>query len=263
MINKPLVKIAIDAAVAAGREILAVYNSDDFQVESKSDHSPLTKADRISHQIIVQSLEKTEIPVLSEEGAAIPFETRKDWEPYWLIDPLDGTKEFIKRNGEFTVNIALVSKGQPVLGVVYVPVSKTLYWGEQFKGSWRQIGDSEAESLPLDFQDKPYKVIASRSHLSAETEDFINKLKELHPSLEMDSSGSSLKLCRVAEGSADAYPRFAPTMEWDTAAADALCRAAGCNVIDVESRNPLRYNKTDLLNPWFLVTRDDKLKDIL
>lgn len=263
MINNPLVNIAIDAAVAAGKEILAVYNSNDYQVESKSDHTPLTKADRISHRIIVQSLRETEIPILSEEGAAIPYEKRKDWDPYWLIDPLDGTKEFINRNGEFTVNIALVSKGQPVLGVIYVPICKTLYWGEQSKGSWRQIGDSKAESLPLDFQEKPYRVIASRSHLSEETEDFINKLRVLYPALEMSSSGSSLKLCRVAEGYADAYPRFAPTMEWDTAAAEAVCRAAGCSVIAVESRNPLRYNKPDLLNPWFLVTSDDKLKDIL
>ncbi|MEO9965617.1 MAG: 3'(2'),5'-bisphosphate nucleotidase CysQ [Reichenbachiella sp.] len=249
---KPLLEIAKIAAVNAAVEILKIYETGDFSVEAKSDDSPLTKADKASHLAIVAELEKTDIPILSEEGRDISYEERKDWEYFWMIDPLDGTKEFIKKNGEFTVNIALIHKNEPVLGVVQVPVQEKLYYactGEQ------AILLSEGKETPLStnniqMDQKGLKVVASRSHLTPDTQAFMDELNEP----EVVSMGSSLKLLAVAEGKADLYPRFAPTMEWDTAAADMIVRAAGGKVLQRDSDNMVQYNKENLLNPHFLVT---------
>ena len=248
-----MLSLAIQAAIEAGNDIMSIYTdpSSDFGIERKADNSPLTRADKAAHARIVKLLEPTGIPVLSEEGAHLPFDTRRHWQRLWIVDPLDGTKEFIKRNGEFTVNIALVENGTPVMGVIYVPASQTLYYGSA-EGAFRRIGDI-TERLPLSGSPRPFTVVASRSHLSAETEAFINALRSQHPDLDLASSGSSLKICLVAEGKADVYPRHAPTMEWDTAAGHAIAIAAGCEMIDALSGEPLTYNKEDLHNPWFIV----------
>ncbi len=234
----------------------------DFGIERKADNSPLTLADKAAHARIMSYLEATDIPVLSEEGAHLPYEERQQWQRLWIVDPLDGTKEFIKRNGEFTVNIALVEDGAPILGVIYVPVKRQLYYGMVGEGAWKQDGasfDSPAppsvppQSLPLKAASRPFTVVASRSHLSSETEAFINTLRHAHPDLQLISSGSSLKICLVAEGKADIYPRHAPTMEWDTAAGHAIAAAVGCSITDPATALPLHYNKPDLHNPWFIV----------
>lgn len=257
--------IAIRAALNAGKQILEVYESADFGVEMKSDNSPLTQADRRSHEAIMAELQQTEVPVLSEEGKAIAYEDRSHWTWLWVVDPLDGTKEFIKRNGEFTVNIALVNGEDPVAGVIYVPVTGTLYVGAVGEGAWMIEagpdslvtwgGMKEAgHALPQAF-DRAFTAVGSRSHMSAETEIYFKELEAKHGKVEVLSRGSSLKLCMVAEGRADVYPRFAPTMEWDTAAGHAICAAAGFKVLRYPELTPLKYNKEDLLNPWFLVTR--------
>ena len=246
-----LLDVAIRAALAAGRDIMAIYDDPaaDFGIERKADNSPLTRADKAAHARIMTFLEPTGIPVLSEEGAHLPFEVRRHWQRLWIVDPLDGTKEFIKRNGEFTVNIALVEDGTPVMGVIYVPVKEQLFYGIQGEGAWKQ------ESKTQLFPPRPFTVVASRSHLSPETEAFIEELRREHPDLQLVSSGSSLKICLVAEGRADIYPRHAPTMEWDTAAGHAIALAAGCRVVDATTGEPLTYNKEDLHNPWFIVRR--------
>jgi 3'(2'), 5'-bisphosphate nucleotidase len=257
--------IAIKASIDAGNEILKVYNSDNFNVEIKKDKSPLTRADKNAHNKIAEYLNKTDIPVLSEEGRDIPHAERKKWHKLWIVDPLDGTKEFIKRNDEFTVNIALIENHNPVFGVIFVPVTGDLYFGIGNVGAYR-LNISDIDIFTIDNVDKiieksvrlpqkserPFTVVASRSHLSPETEQFINKLKSENPDLVSISRGSSLKLCAVAEGSADIYPRFAPTMEWDTAAGQAIVEAAGRTVTQV-SGEPVVYNKQNLLNPWFIV----------
>lgn len=245
--------IAIKAAVKAGESILKIYNDPnaDFEVERKADNSPLTKADRAAHLEIVEILEPLQIPILSEEGRGIPYEERCGWSQLWIVDPLDGTKEFIKRNGEFTVNIALVEAGVPVLGVIYVPVTGELYYGDRDEGAFKVV-DSVTTKLPIESSREECIVVASRSHLSEETSAFIDSLRLKHERVEMVSKGSSLKICLVAEGSADVYPRFAPTMEWDTAAGDAILRAAGGVLTHTDSSQPLIYNKVDLLNPHFI-----------
>ena len=255
---------AVKAAVEAGRAILEVYHSSDFDVTVKGDNSPLTRADIASHEVIMEHLAPLGIPVLSEEGRDMPFKERKGWSELWIIDPIDGTKEFIKRNGEFTVNIALARDGVPVLGVIYVPVSGALYVGVQGEGAQKAMCSADsslnltallsgADSLPLPKGNRPFTAVASRSHLSPETEAFISDLKKKHGEVATISKGSSLKLCMVAEGQADCYPRFAPTMEWDTAAGQAICMAAGFDVIDQETGKTMRYNREQLLNAWFLV----------
>jgi 3'(2'), 5'-bisphosphate nucleotidase len=242
----------------AGKAILDIYHTEDFSVESKIDNSPLTKADKAANEIIVSELQRLypEIPVISEENKLLSFAERQHWNKCWLVDPLDGTKEFIKRNGEFTVNIALIENGEPVLGVVYVPISGVTYYGEKHSGAYK-IENEKIEKLDNSFahytEKQNIKVVASRSHLSAETQLFIDDLQKKGKSVEFVSMGSSLKLCLVAEGIADVYPRFAPTMEWDTAAAQAVAEAAGRKVLVHNSDLPLRYNKENLLNPWFLV----------
>lgn len=263
------VMAAIDAAMKAGEKILSIYDdpASDFQIERKADNSPLTIADREAHETILAILSKTPYPVLSEEGKHLDYEIRRQWDTLWVVDPLDGTKEFIKRNGEFTVNIALVRDSVPVAGVIYVPVKRVLYFAAEGVGAYRRseitgvAGDSmtleqmikESEQLPLDKVRDHFIVVASRSHLSPETETYIADLKQKHGNVELISSGSSIKICLVAEGSADVYPRFAPTMEWDTAAGHAIARAAGMEVYQAGKDEPLQYNKEDLLNPWFIV----------
>ncbi len=244
-----LLEIAQRASSEASKVILGIYNSEDFGVDLKSDNSPLTKADRASHEIIVNHLKNTQIPILSEEGHDIPFEERKNWKRLWIVDPLDGTKEFIKRNGEFTVNIALVENGRPILGVVEAPVLHAQYFG--FIGSGAFIrSDEQTEQLKpiteIDFKTKGLRVVASRSHLSLETQDFLNDLNEP----EIVSRGSSLKFMMIAQGKADIYPRFAPTMEWDTAAAHSVINVLGGRVLNSEGVE-LTYNKENLLNPYF------------
>jgi 3'(2'), 5'-bisphosphate nucleotidase len=257
-------KTIITAALEAGKAILDVYKTD-FNVEFKDDASPLTLADKNAHNIIFNHLKKTGIPVLSEEGRQISYDERKQWRALWIVDPLDGTKEFVKKNGEFTVNIALVKNQIPVMGVVYAPVLDILYFGELSTGAYKVADASQKENILEEFNvgnripaagNKGYfGVVASRSHLTKETEEFIESLKNKHGNIKIVSKGSSLKLCLVAEGEADIYPRFAPTMEWDTAAGDAVVRAAGGRVNQANSETPLVYNKENLLNPWFVVTR--------
>lgn len=260
-----LVKIAIDAALEAGNRIMEIYATDDFGIEAKSDNSPLTKADLAAHHVIVEHLEKTGIPILSEEGKDLSYSERSEWTNLWIVDPIDGTKEFINRNGEFTVNTALISNHKPVAGVVFIPALGEMYFSTREIGSYKatellpngKLSDwiYIAKKLPLARTNRPYTVVASKSHLSDETKAYIETLEEIHPDLACISKGSSLKLCMVAEGSADCYPRFAPTMEWDTAAGQAICEHAGCSVIDWNTKSPLLYNREHLLNPWFLVER--------
>ena len=246
-----------DTARRAGDAILEVYGTE-FEVDVKEDKSPLTEADRRANDVIVAALEERypEIPVISEETRTLPFEERKDWDRFWLVDPLDGTKEFIKRNGEFTVNIALVENGVPVAGVVFQPAVDRLYWAARGQGAWLSVEGNEPASLqggPHYEEEESVVVVASRSHLTDAVQEFVADLEARGKTVEFRSSGSSLKLCLVAEGAAHVYPRLGPTMEWDTGAADAVAREAGKRVVDWENRAPLRYNKEDLLNPWFLV----------
>ena len=265
--NKELINKAIKASILAGNEILDVYSTADFQVETKSDNSPLTIADKRSHNKIMEILDNNEIPIMSEEGDIANYEIRKNWDLYWCIDPLDGTKEFIKRNGEFTVNIALMEKNKTVGGVIYVPVTKELYFSENSIGAYKVENISQAENidelikkankLPLKNNKDTFTIVASRSHLSEETQDFIDKMQKRFGNVETISKGSSLKLCMVAEGNADIYPRFAPTMEWDTAAGTAIAVGAGFKVTKADGVTPLNYNKEDLLNPWFIVMPND------
>ncbi len=247
----------ISAAQHAGNEIMKIYVSD-FMVETKSDSSPLTEADHRSNAIILAALKKLhpEIPFISEETKMTAYEERKNWNRFWLIDPIDGTKEFIKKNGEFTVNIALIEEGVPVVGVVHVPAQNKTYYGIKGIGSFVFTAHhSPLAANPGEHYSSKSKVtvVASRSHLSDETLQFVEQLKAAGKEVEFISSGSSLKLCLVAEGKADVYPRFGPTMEWDTAAAHAVALYAGKNVMNYETKQPLTYNKENLLNPWFIV----------
>ena len=260
-----LLHAAINASLKGGEEILKVYDSD-FAVEHKADNSPLTLADKNANDTICKMLINTNFPVLSEEGKTIPYTERSQWKYFWMVDPLDGTKEFIKRNGEFTVNIALIHQQKAILGVIYVPATRMLYFAAEGIGSFRfEIGSLKSEignlntliassqKLPIIDLKNKFTVVASRSHLSEETEQFIAGLKTVHKELDFISSGSSIKLCLVAEGKADVYPRFAPTMEWDTAAGQAICEVAGKQVIDYKTNTKLLYNKENLLNNWFIV----------
>ena len=255
--------IAIMASIEAGDKIMEIYNTD-FSYQLKSDQSPLTVADKSSNDVINAYLSKTDIPILSEENDHIEYEVRKNWKKCWIVDPLDGTKEFIKRNGEFTVNIALVEEGKPVLGVIYVPVEKKIYFGDaNINQAYSMVVNEEGHSIDEiltnatlikreDKNNNEIKVVGSRSHMNTKTSDYIDALKNEGNEVEVISKGSSLKFCLVAEGIADVYPRFAPTMEWDTAAAHAICKASGVSVISNETSNELIYNKENLLNPEFI-----------
>jgi 3'(2'), 5'-bisphosphate nucleotidase len=258
-------KIAIEACIVAGNDILKIYCKD-FDIDYKQDNSPLTEADRIANSIIINFLEKTNIPIISEENKQLPYEERQKWTSCWIIDPLDGTKEFIKKNDEFTVNIALVENGRPILGVIYAPALKELYYGN--------VKEGKAYKIKVDSNDIEYliesrelispkkdtnliRIVGSRSHMNTETQDFIDTIKKgTNKSIEMIAKGSSLKLCLIAEGVADIYPRFAPTMEWDIAAGHAICNAVGIKVLKQNSTEELEYNKENLLNPNFLVAND-------
>jgi 3'(2'), 5'-bisphosphate nucleotidase len=246
-----LLPTAIRAAERAGSEILKVYYTNDFQIEVKGDQSPLTLADRQAHRVISEELSSTGLPLLSEEGKAIPYDERRLWDYFWLVDPLDGTKEFLKRNGEFTVNIALIHQQKPVMGVVAVPVTGDLYYASKQGGAFVKR-NSQTHRLPVlsgaGFINSQVRVVASRSHLNEETTAYINTLK--NPVLL--SKGSSLKFMLIAEGLADVYPRFAPTMEWDTAAAHAIVSEVGYGVYKKDTAQELVYNKQDLLNPYFV-----------
>jgi 3'(2'), 5'-bisphosphate nucleotidase len=255
-VESPAANLTADVvklAQQAGTAILSVY-SGQFDVTHKTDESPLTLADVRAHEIIVQGLRALtpDLPVLSEEGSDIPFEQRRTWTRYWLVDPLDGTKEFVSRNGEFTVNIALIDNHVPVLGVVHVPVTDTTYTGALGAGAFRQVDARPPEQLHVQAAGTPLRIVGSRSHRGDTLDKYLPKLAPY----QLVAVGSSLKFCLVAEGSADFYPRFGPTSEWDTAAAQAVVEAAGGRVVRTDGE-PLRYNtKADLLNPHFLVFGD-------
>lgn len=260
-------------AKKAGDAILEVYNTE-FDVECKEDNSPLTQADMNSNKVISDFLGSFEymgeiLPVLSEEGRKIPYSERKDWKRFWIVDPLDGTKEFVRRNGEFTVNIGLIQDSYPVLGIIYVPVQKIMYFASEGFGSYMYVDKGMSVEDFMSFEqflkkcvkmqtarknsDEKVFVVASRSHLNRETEEFIDCLRNDYNEVEAVSSGSSLKFCLVAQGKAQFYPRFAPTMEWDTAAGQCIVEQAGGNVFLKDGKTRFSYNKEDLVNPWFLV----------
>ena len=254
-------EIAIKASMVAGKKIIEIYNSDDFDVSEKSDSSPLTIADKESHKLIVNFLSETGYPILSEEGSKIEHKKRKSWKTFWLVDPIDGTKEFIKKNGEFSVNIALVENQKTILGVVYAPALKVLYFAEQNLGSYKVvnissfecINEGKTQNLKESSYPEIYTIVVSKSHMNLETENYVNEIKNSKGKIELRSFGSSLKICKVADGEAHCYPRFGPTMEWDTAAAHAVAKYALCRLIDFKSKKELKYNKENLLNPFFLV----------
>ncbi len=273
MPDKAHLLLCLRAAVRAGEAILTVYQSD-FTVEKKQDESPLTLADQRAHEIITACLTETKIPILSEEGRQISYDQRRDWERLWIVDPLDGTKEFVNRNGEFTVNIALVESGWPVMGVIYVPVKEVLYFGAVDRGGYKlenaaglageiEAGRltlaeicSRARTLPLDAPPREVlTIVGSRSHMTEAVEAFVEEKRAEHGAVDFVAAGSSLKICLVAEGSADIYPRLGPTMEWDIAAGQAIAESAGARFYCYETGKRMRYNREDLKNPWFVVER--------
>lgn len=240
-------------AQEAGEDILEIYNDEsNFGVELKSDQSPLTKADKKANDTIVKRLKLLEkqFPIISEENKQLPFEERKHFKSFWLVDPLDGTKEFIKRNGEFTVNIALIEDGRPVLGVVYVPVTRETFWAVKGMGSFhiKEEKESKLDAKKFSMNDQNLRIVCSRSHINEDTQNFINALNNPVPV----SKGSSLKFLLIASGQAELYPRMGPTMEWDTGAAQIVLEEAGGEVLHHETMQPLTYNKSSLLNPYFI-----------
>jgi len=250
-------KLAIDAAIQAGKKIIEIYNSDDFNLEYKLDDSPLTIADTASNKIIENILEASNIPILSEEGNILDFNKRKHLKQLWIVDPLDGTKEFIKKNDEFTVNISLIENSIPVIGVIYAPALNVLYFSERKLGAYKtlitaldEFDNSKAFRLPLVEKSNEYKVLTSRSHLDDNTLDYIDNLKVVSVPM-----GSSLKFCLLAEGLADCYPRFSPCMEWDTAAGQIICDEAGFKVIDLKTMKPIVYNRENLINNYFIAKK--------
>jgi 3'(2'), 5'-bisphosphate nucleotidase len=259
----PLIDIAIQAAIKAGEKIMDVYTTVSFKIQYKADNTPVTLADRKAHNEIMKILKPTHLPVLSEEGVHLSYEERKDWDMFWLVDPLDGTKEFINRNDEFTVNIALIYRNRPIAGVIYVPVTRELYVGIPDIGAWKVTNPSSRCTLqslqlsrgrlPKKNNPEEYVVVVSRSHINSETEDYIQTLREKHDPMKVIRLGSSLKICRVAEGTAAIYPKLGLTMEWDTAAGHAIAKAAGKNIFLPDLKTELTYNKEDLHNPHFIV----------
>ena len=263
-----LLKLAIESAIKAGEEILKIYDTN-FTVGTKQDSTPVTKADLAASNSIINSLAPSQINVLSEEGIIYDYELRKNWKQLWIVDPLDGTKEFVKRNGEFTVNIALIENQKPVIGVIYSPVSRELYYACINSGSFkinghavllqtnsRQINiDSLIEAsqkLPLQNYPKAYTIVASRSHLSKEVSERISKSKLRHNLVNIINTGSSIKFCRIAEGLAHEYPRFGVTMEWDTAAGQCIIEQTGGKVLDLSTNEPMKYNRENLQNNNFI-----------
>jgi 3'(2'), 5'-bisphosphate nucleotidase len=253
MIDAIDVNAILEIAVEAGKAILTVYNEDDFEVSTKTDSSPLTKADKIANELICRELKRLypTIPIISEEGKSIPYEERKNWEVYWCVDPLDGTKEFIKRNGEFTVNIALIQNQIPVLGVIYIPVQNLLYYGIETSGSWKQTpGENPIQITAINKNDE-WTAAVSRSHADGEEKAILSD----YPIANFIAVGSSLKFCLLAEGKAQIYLRTGPTMEWDTAAGHAIILFSGCH-INTLSGKAMLYNKESLLNEGFLCKVD-------
>lgn len=253
--------IAAPTAINAGEKIMEIYNNNDFQIEYKHDNSPLTVADKKSNSIIINALNEFNIPIISEESEIPDYSVRKNWDYFWLIDPLDGTKEFIKRNGEFTVNIALIKNQQPILGIIYIPVTKELYFGIEAIGSFKYNGnklpdnwaDIRKDSIPLPSKNFNHlKVLVSRSHQSSKIEKYLNELRCVNPNIKTISKGSSLKLCSIASEEAQIYPRFTPTMEWDIAAGHAIVKFAGGLILQIDTHKELKYNKQNLQNPCFL-----------
>ena len=260
--------IALEAAIAAGKKIMEIYEKENFEVEAKEDNSPLTIADRKANEIINKYLIPTNIPIISEENRQIEYRLRRTWNECWIVDPLDGTKEFIKKNGEFTVNIALISSGRPVLGVIFAPALKSIYFanareGKAFKSSvTTETPDVQeiikyAQEIHPSMDDNHIKVVGSRSHMNEATLDYVERLKmDSGKEIDVVSKGSSLKFCLVAEGEAHVYPRFAPTMEWDTAAGQAICEAVGLNCISRDTGKSMTYNRENLLNGHFYVSHE-------
>lgn len=244
----------LSIADAAGVKVMDVYNSN-FKVEYKADQSPITAADIAAHKIILAGLQALtpNIPVLSEEAVLAPWEERQQWQRFWLVDPVDGTKEFTRRTGEFTVNIALIAHGEPVLGVVTAPALKEAFWGAKGEGAYKRSNTGQVSAIQIAGPQKVSRIVASKNHLNDETKAFINKVGD-HTLLQ---AGSSLKFCRIAEGKADIYPRLAPTSEWDTAAAHAVLVAAGGSVETLDGA-PLHYGKENVLNPHFIATGNRK-----
>ena len=251
-----LIEVSSHAALEAGKAIMEVYLSGDFSTSIKSDNSPLTKADKSAHKIITDYLSKTTLPILSEEGINIAYSERKSWEYFWLIDPLDGTKEFINKNGEFTVNIALIQRNTPIGGIIYAPCTDTLYCGSNETGVYKNEKGKLIQFSSLEerkqfddlLQREHLTVVASRSHLSPETKSFIDRLKNVT----LTSMGSSLKFMLLLENRADIYPRLGTTMEWDTAAAHAILNASNRGVYQADLQSELIYNKPDPKNPFFI-----------
>ena len=257
-------KLAIDASLLAGKKIIEIYNSDDFNLEYKLDKSPLTLADIASNEIIENILKTSNIPILSEEGNILDYQQRKDFKHLWIVDPLDGTKEFVKKNHEFTVNIALIENQKPILGVIYAPALSLLYFSEENFGSYKldlndsisnEIDFNKALKLPITRNKTKYSVVASRSHLDEETLNYIKNLKNFKTNVDTIAVGSSLKFCLLAEGKANCYPRFSPCMEWDTAAGQIICKEAGFEVIDQITNTEMLYNRKNLLNNSFVVKK--------
>ena len=258
-----LLKTAIKATIEAGTEIIILYKSGLIETNLKADNTPVTNADMAANKVINEYLKKTDIPIISEENKAIPYIERKKWHRFWLVDPLDGTKEFIQGNGEFTVNIALINNGEPALGVIYAPVTGELYFGMSdigsFKTSVKTAGkDTEkliqlAKKLPFPGKGKRNIVAISRSHMNKETEDFIQLRAVKDGKPEIVTRGSSLKICMVAEGTALYYPRFGPTMEWDIAAGHAIAKFASKSIKQIQNKEDINYNKENLVNPDFIV----------
>ena len=250
LITEALIQQVIKIARQAGSAIMKVYKSE-FDVYIKDDNSPVTEADTKANAVITEGLKEInpEIPILSEEGRDVPFEERSKWETFWLVDPLDGTKEFIKKNNEFTVNIALLEKTQPVFGVVFAPALDILYWGCQDKGAFKSISGNSHKPVSVNSQlSDPVKIAGSRSHPSIKMNTFTSQFEKY----EVKPMGSSLKICSVADGSVHFYPRLGPTMEWDTAAAHAILKSADGEIIKYGTNKPLEYNKRNLLNPEFI-----------
>jgi 3'(2'), 5'-bisphosphate nucleotidase len=261
--EKRYLRLAIDAAMKASVAVLEFYKRP-YKIETKSDNSPVTEADKASSKIICDALEHTGIYVMSEEEACLPYKVRKEFDYIWSIDPIDGTKEFIKKNDEFTINIALIENESPYLGVIISPVNGTLYFASKNVGAYKtniqtnfDLSDFEAfiqraELIDGHSKETNYTVIVSRSHLSSETYAHIEDLKKEYGELNYTYSGSSIKMCLVAEGMANEYPRYGTTCEWDTASGHAILKALGKDIIDVKTKLPLKYNKEDLKNPWFI-----------
>ena len=252
ILNEQLISSTVEIAKLAGEGITEIYNSD-FDYQLKKDLSPITAADNLSHIIITKRLKilAPEIPILSEENCDIPYKIRANWTKYWLVDPLDGTKEFIKRNGEFTVNIALIENNTPIFGVIHLPVTSETYWGSQVNGSFYSSGNNDVKEIRVsENHQNPIRLVASRSHPS----EMLNSLLKKIVDYEIIEVGSSIKFCHIASGQADCYPRFGPTSEWDTAAGEAIVSSAGGHVV-AASGNSMKYNvKEEYLNPNFIVS---------